>query len=152
MLLVGVNRSPYTRRVAITLKIQQAARYRAIWERASRGSLGERAVVPHTDGVTESRDEPRSKHRGETTMEYYAGIDVSLERSSVCVLDGSGKKVGKTTGRSFAGRIQELVKGHPNLEAIGEALLAVRGVLLHEFNVFEKRVRAMARSDARTKL
>jgi len=85
-------------------------------------------------------------------MEYYAGIDVSLERSSVCVLDGSGKKVGKTTGRSFAGRIQELVKGHPNLEAIGEALLAVRGVLLHEFNVFEKRVRAMARSDARTKL
>src|SRR5438309_9544415 len=28
------------------------------------------------------RDEPRSKHQGETTMEYYAGIDVSLECSS----------------------------------------------------------------------
>src|SRR5882672_9829938 len=37
------------------------------------------------------RDEPRSKHRGETTMEHYAGIDVSLEYSSVCVVDASGK-------------------------------------------------------------
>jgi len=27
------------------------------------------------------------------TMEYYAGIDVSLEASSVCVVDGSGKIV-----------------------------------------------------------
>ena len=26
-------------------------------------------------------------------MEYYAGIDVSLECSSVCVMDGSGKFV-----------------------------------------------------------
>ena len=26
-------------------------------------------------------------------MEYYAGIDVSLEASSVCVVDGSGKIV-----------------------------------------------------------
>src|SRR5258708_5000281 len=42
------------------------------------------------DGV---EDEPRSKHQGETTMEYYAGIDVSLEWSSVCVMDGSGKIV-----------------------------------------------------------
>ena len=67
-------------------------------------------------------------------------------------LRGFGLKVGKTTARSFAGRIQELVKGHPNLEAIGKALLSVRAVLLREFNAFEKRVRAMARSDARTKL
>src|SRR5437899_7648386 len=39
------------------------------------------------------RDEPRSKHQGETTMEYYAGIDVSLECSSVCVVDANGKIV-----------------------------------------------------------
>src|ERR1700730_14614647 len=39
------------------------------------------------------RDEPRSKHQGETTMDYYAGIDVSLEYSSVCVVDGNGKIV-----------------------------------------------------------
>src|SRR6267378_2778534 len=37
------------------------------------------------------RDEPRSKHQGETTMDYYAGIDVSLECSSVCVVDANGK-------------------------------------------------------------
>src|SRR5690349_3270797 len=29
-------------------------------------------------------------HRG-TAMEHYAGIDVSLERSSVCVVDGTGR-------------------------------------------------------------
>src|SRR5437762_12497056 len=39
------------------------------------------------------RDEPRSKHQGETTMDHYAGIDVSLEYSSVCVVDASGKIV-----------------------------------------------------------
>src|SRR5450759_3872334 len=38
-------------------------------------------------------DGPRSKHQGETTMEHYAGIDVSLEHSSVCIVDGSGKIV-----------------------------------------------------------
>src|SRR5437667_12862704 len=37
------------------------------------------------------RDEPRSKHQGETTMEYYAGIDVSLECSSGFVVGGNGK-------------------------------------------------------------
>ena len=67
------------------------ASYGAVLERASRGWLGGRAVVPHTDGVTESRDEPRSKHRGETTVDYYAGIDVSLECSSVCVVGTNGK-------------------------------------------------------------
>src|ERR1039457_6267072 len=48
---------------------------------------------PSHDGVTESEDRPGSKHRGETTMDHYAGIDVSLECSSVCVVDASGKIV-----------------------------------------------------------
>ena len=77
---------------------------------------------------------------------------LDVENSLRGILRGFGLKVGKTTARSFAGRIQELVKSHPNLEAIGKALLSVRAVLLREFNAFEKRVRAMARSDARTKL
>src|SRR5215831_3698136 len=34
-----------------------------------------------------------SKHHRGTTMNYYAGIDVSLEASSVCVIDGNGKIV-----------------------------------------------------------
>jgi transposase len=32
-----------------------------------------------------------SKHRGGTTVKHYAGIDVSLEASSVCVVDEAGK-------------------------------------------------------------
>src|ERR1700691_680466 len=35
----------------------------------------------------------RSQHHRGTTMDHYAGIDVSLECSSVCVVDGSGKIV-----------------------------------------------------------
>src|SRR6516162_340567 len=34
-----------------------------------------------------------SKHHRGTTMEHYAGIDVSLESVSVCVVDGSGRMV-----------------------------------------------------------
>jgi transposase len=75
-----------------------------------------------------------------------------VENSLRGILRGFGLKVGKTTARSFAGRIQELVKGHPSLETIGEALLSVRSALLREFNAFEKRVRAMSRSDARARL
>jgi transposase len=77
---------------------------------------------------------------------------LDVENSLRGILRGFGLKVGKTTGRSFAGRIQELVDGQPNLEAIGEALLSVRAVLQREFNAFERRVRAMARSNARTRL
>jgi transposase len=75
-----------------------------------------------------------------------------VENSLRGILRGFGLKVGKTTDLSFAGRIQELVKGHPNLETIAEALLSVRAVLLREFNAFEKRVRAMSRLDAKAKL
>src|SRR5437588_8899024 len=66
---------------------------------------------------------------------------LDVENSLRGILRGFGLKVGKTTDRSFAGRIQELVNGHPTLAAIGEALLAVRAVLLCEFKAFEKRVR-----------
>src|SRR5882757_10207938 len=77
---------------------------------------------------------------------------LDVENSLRGILRGFGLKVGKTTARSFAGRIQELVEGHPNLATIGEALLSVRAVLLREFNAFEKRVRAMSRCDTRTRL
>src|ERR1700734_2018428 len=77
---------------------------------------------------------------------------LDVENSLRGILRGFGLKVGKTTPRSFAGRIQELVDGQPNLEAIGEALLSVRAVLQREFNAFERRVRAMARLNARTRL
>jgi transposase len=52
-----------------------------------------KVVVPQTDGVndSESGNPACSKHHRGTTMNYYAGIDVSLEQSSVCVVDASGK-------------------------------------------------------------
>jgi hypothetical protein len=42
--------------------------------------------------VTES-ERLGSKHHQGTAMDHYAGIDVSLEQSSVCVVDASGKIV-----------------------------------------------------------
>ena len=75
-----------------------------------------------------------------------------VEMSLRGILRGFGLKVGKTTARSFAARIEELAAGHPNLETIARALLAVRAVLLREFYGFEKSVRIMARSDARARL
>ncbi len=75
-----------------------------------------------------------------------------MENSLRGILRGFGLKEGKTTDRSLAGRIRELVAGHPSLQAIAEALLSVHAVLLREFNGFEKRVRVMARSDANAKL
>jgi transposase len=75
-----------------------------------------------------------------------------VENSLRGILRGFGLKVGKTTPRSFAGRIRELVAGHPNLATIAQALLSVQAVLLRELNTFEKRVRAMARSDLKAKL
>jgi transposase len=75
-----------------------------------------------------------------------------VEMSLRGILRGFGLKVGKTTPRQFDGRIKELVAGHASLEVVATALLAVRAVLLREFNALEKRVRSMARSDARARL
>jgi len=75
-----------------------------------------------------------------------------VEASLRGTLRGFGLKVGKTTPKRFAGRIKELVAGHPSLQAIAQALLAVHAVLLREFNGFERRVRTMARQDAKAQL
>jgi transposase len=75
-----------------------------------------------------------------------------VENSLRGILRGFGLKVGKTTNRSFAGRIQELVINHATLEIIATALLSVHAVLLREFKTFDKRVRSMARSDAKARL
>jgi transposase len=74
------------------------------------------------------------------------------ENSLRGILRGFGLKVGKTTELGFAGRINELVAGHPHLEMIAKALLAVHAVLRNEFKAFEKQVRKLARSDTRVRL
>ena len=75
-----------------------------------------------------------------------------LENSLRGILRGFGLKVGNTTKLGFAGRIEELVAGHPHLERIAEVLLSIHAVLLREFKVFEKQVRSMARCDAKARL
>jgi transposase len=77
---------------------------------------------------------------------------LDVDNSLRGLLRNFGLKVGRTTPRSFAGRIEELVAGHPSLEMIARALLAVRAVLLREFNGFERQVRQMARSHAQARL
>lgn len=75
-----------------------------------------------------------------------------VENSLRGILRGFGLKVGKTTKRSFAGRIRELVAGHDSLTVIGQAVLAVHAVLLREFNGLETRVRDLARRDGKARL
>ena len=75
-----------------------------------------------------------------------------VEMSLRGILRGFGLKVGQTTSRTFEGRIRELVVGHPTLTEITQVLLAVRAVLLEEFQGFERRVRTLARGDDRAKL
>jgi len=77
---------------------------------------------------------------------------LETESSLRGILRGFGLKVGKTTPLAFEGRIRELVVGHPNLEVITSALLSVRAVLRRQFNDFEKRLRAIARTDTRARL
>jgi transposase len=75
-----------------------------------------------------------------------------VEASLRGMLRNFGLKVGRTTPMRFAGRIKELVAGHPTLESIAESLLAVHAVLLREFKILEKRVRIIARHDVRARL
>ena len=50
-------------------------------------------VVPRVMVSLTGVGEACSKHHRGTTMEHYAGIDVSLESASVCVVDASGRIV-----------------------------------------------------------
>ena len=75
-----------------------------------------------------------------------------VEMSLRGILRGFGLKVGKTTGRSFDGRVRELVAGQATLTVVAEALLAVRGVLARELGGLDRRVRGLARTDARARL
>jgi len=76
----------------------------------------------------------------------------AVELSLRGLLRGFGLKVGKTTPRTFDGRIRELVAGQPTLQVIADALLAAREVLARQFAGLDKRIHATARQDDRVKL
>jgi transposase len=75
-----------------------------------------------------------------------------IEMSRRGILCGFGLKVGPTTPKRFARRIEGLVAGHATLEIIAKALLSAHAALLREFDMFEKRVRAIGRQDKRVRL
>jgi transposase len=75
-----------------------------------------------------------------------------VENSLRGVLRGFGLKVGKTNERTFAGRIRELVAGHPGLEVVAQALLEADAVLRREFNSLDKQVARLARSHPQASL
>jgi transposase len=75
-----------------------------------------------------------------------------IENSLRGILRGFGLKVGKTTARSFAARIRELVAGQANLELVAAGLLAAHAALRREFNGFDKRVRMLAREHVQARL
>ena len=75
-----------------------------------------------------------------------------VEMSLRGVLRGFGLKVGRTTPRTFVGRIRELVAGHATLSTVAEALLAARGTLFEQWQKLEKRLRSLAREDRRVRL
>ena len=52
--------------------------------------LAVKVAISHRDSGTRS-ERVGLKHQRKTAMEWFIGIDVSLEQSSVCVLDAGGK-------------------------------------------------------------
>lgn len=67
-------------------------------------------AVPHSDGVNGVRiGRPQASREG-TAVEHYAAIDVSLELSSVCVVDGSGKILRETKAASEAEALVSLFR------------------------------------------
>jgi transposase len=77
---------------------------------------------------------------------------LDIENSLRGILRGFGLKVGATTERGYARRVEELVEGHPDLQVVAQAMLAVRAALMEQFKVLEKKVRETARSHPQAKL
>ena len=78
---------------------------------------------------------------------------LDVENSVRGILRGFALKVGKTTNRSFAGRVEDLVVNHASLHMIAAALLSVHAVLFPRTEGFlHKQVLSMARVDVKAKL
>src|SRR5918995_1668971 len=87
-----------------------------------------------------------------TTRKLLQAKRHDVEMSLRGVLRGFGLKVGPTTPKTFAGRVRELVEGHPTLTVVAGALLAAREALGDQLRGLEKRLRDQAREDERARL
>src|ERR1700742_2056515 len=75
-----------------------------------------------------------------------------IELSLRGTLRGFGLKLGKTTAKTFEGRVRSLVADHPTLTLIAEALLRARATLSEQFIKLDKELHALARDDHRARL
>ena len=87
-----------------------------------------------------------------TARKLVQGKHHDIEMSLRGILRGFGLKVGRTTTRSFEGRVRELVEGHPTLLAIADALLLARATLGEQLGKLQKRLVSLARDDTRARL
>src|SRR5215471_3355666 len=75
-----------------------------------------------------------------TARKLVQGKLYDTEMSLRGILRGFGLKVGKTTSRTFEGRILDLVAGQSTLQEVADALLTARAVLAREFAALDKRI------------
>src|SRR5437016_5825889 len=69
------------------------------------------AAVPQSDGVNSGVRRVGPKHHRGTAMDHYVGIDVSLEQSSVCVVDTGGRVVREARLASELDALVRFLKG-----------------------------------------
>lgn len=93
-------------------------------------------------------------------MNYYAGLDVSVKETSICIVDETGKicrepkvpshpedplrnfglKVGVVCAAKFKQRIQELIDGLPDLSELIEILQEARRKLREQFTKLHRKL------------
>src|SRR5437868_3756758 len=69
------------------------------------------AAVPQSDDVNSGVRRVGPKHHRGTAMDHYVGIDVSLEQSSVCVVDTGGRIVREAKVASEPDALVQFLKG-----------------------------------------
>lgn len=93
--------------------------------------------------------ETRALLSARTTLERrLRDVELSLRG----ILRGFGLKLGKTTPRTFAGRVRDLCAGNPMLVQVSEALLTARAALEGQYAELDKKARALARATPAARL
>src|SRR5260221_446556 len=91
-------------------------------------------------------------------MDHFAGLDVSVKETSICIVDDTGRIVREVKVASEPEallqvlgnpiyRFKPLVENLPDLAVLGEPLLMVRGVLGEQFSILHGRLLAIVRDD-----
>src|SRR5262249_14975363 len=84
------------------------------------------------------------KHQKEKrSMDYFAGLDVSVKETNVCIVDDAGKFVREAK----VPRVRELVENLPDLAVLVEPLLIVQRVVREQLGILHRRVLAIVRDD-----